>query len=140
MKKVAILFAVMLAFVANTFAQNDAVAAPLKSEISSKSERKAKMKRTTKELGLTADQKTKMKEMGQSLKGKMMAIKTDATLSKDQKKMQIGEVAKSHEVEIKGILTPEQFTKWEAMKKERRANRGIKGGKKGTLMNDDNGQ
>jgi periplasmic protein CpxP/Spy len=140
MKKVVILMAFMFALVANTFAQNDAVAAPLKSEISSKSERKAKMKMAGKELGLTADQKAKMKEVGQSLKGKMMAIKSDATLTKDQKKTQIGEVAKSHETEIKAILSPEQFTKWEAMKKERRGQMKGKGGKKGKTKSDGDGQ
>jgi periplasmic protein CpxP/Spy len=136
MKKVAILCVFMCAFVANTFAQNDAVAAPLKTDIMSKADRKANKKQAAKDLGLTADQKAKMKEIGQSLKGKMMAIKSDATLTKDQKKAQLGEVAKSHESEVKALLSPEQFTKWEAMKKERKGH----GGKKGNKKSDDKGQ
>jgi periplasmic protein CpxP/Spy len=135
MKKVAVLFVLLFAFVANTFAQTDAVAAPLKSEKMSKSDRKAKAKQAADDLGLSADQKAKMKEIGQSLKGKMKAIKSDASLTKDQKKVQTGEVAKQHEADIKAILSPEQFTKWDAMAKERRAKmkelRGKKGGKKG---------
>ena len=140
MKKVAILFAFMCAFVANTFAQNDAVAAPLKTDIMSKADRKANKKQAAKDLGLTADQKAKMKEIGQSLKGKMMAIKSDATLTKDQKKTQLGEVAKSHQTEVKALLSPEQFTKWEAMKKEHRGKMKQHGGKKGNNKSDDNGQ
>ena len=74
-----------------------------------------------------------MKEIGQSFKGKMKAIKTDESLSKDQKRMQMGEVAKQHQADVKAILSPEQATKWEATAKERRAKmkeyRGKKGGK-----------
>jgi periplasmic protein CpxP/Spy len=143
MKKLAIVFAFMFALVANTFAQADATPAPLKSEKESKadrkagkSERKAKMKKAGDDLGLTSDQKAKMKELGQSLKGKMKAIKTDASLSKDQKKAQIGEVAKSHETELKAIMTPEQFTKYTEMKKARKANKGQKQGRKGGAGDD----
>ena len=142
MKKVAVLFALLFALVVNTFAQADATPAPLQSvDMSkgegkpkmSKSDRKAKAKHAADELGLSADQKAKMKEIGQSFKGKMKAIKTDESLTKDQKKMQAGEVAKQHQADVKAILTPEQATKWEAMAKERRAKmkeyRGKKGGK-----------
>ncbi len=134
MKKVAMLFAFVLAFAANTFAQADAVAAPLATEKMSKQDRKAKMKQAADDLGLSAEQKTKMKEIGQSLKGKMKAIKSDAALTKDQKKVQAGEAAKQHEADVKAVLSAEQFTKWEAEAKERRAKmkalRGQKGGKK----------
>ena len=139
MKKVAMLFVFILAFVANTFAQTDAVAAPLTTEKMSKQDRKAKMKQHADELGLSAEQKTKMKEIGQSFKGKMKAIKSDAALTKDQKKVQAGEVAKQHEADVKALLSAEQFTKWQVKAKERRAKmkefRGKKGGKKGD--NDD---
>lgn len=139
MKKLAMLFAFILVFAANTFAQTDAVAAPLTSEKMSKADRKAKMKQHADELGLSAEQKTKMKEIGQSFKGKMKAIKSDASLSKDQKKMQAGEVSKQHQADVKALLSPEQFTKWEEITKERRAKmkefRGKKGGQKGD--NDD---
>lgn len=131
MKKVAMLFAFVLAFVANTFSQTDAVAAPLTSEKMSKQDRKAKMKQHADDLGLSAEQKTKMKEIGQSFKGKMKAIKSDEALSKDQKKMQAGEVAKQHETDVKALLSAEQFTKWETKVKERRAKMKEYRGKKG---------
>ena len=139
MKKVAMLFAFILAFIANTFAQTDAVAAPLTSEKMSKQDRKAKMKQHADELGLSAEQKTKMKEIGQSFKGKMKAIKSDEALSKDQKKMQAGEVAKQHEADVKALLSAEQFTKWEAQAKERRAKMKEFRGKKGGKAGDDDG-
>jgi periplasmic protein CpxP/Spy len=150
MKKLAIVFALMFAMVANTFAQADATPAPLsdaktskvdrKANKADKADRKANRGGAADELGLSADQKAKMKELGQSLKGKIKAIKTDASLSKDQKKMQIGEVAKSHQTELKGILTPEQFTKFTEMKKARKASKGQKRGRKGGAASDDDGQ
>ena len=141
MKKVAMLFAFILAFAVNTFAQADAVAAPLESEKMSKQDRKAKAKQAADDLDLSAEQKTKMKEIGQSLKGKMKAIKSDASLTKDQKRAQVGEAAKQHQADVKAVLSAEQFTKWEAMAKERRAKmkefRGKKGG--GKAEGDDDG-
>ena len=99
----------------------------------SKSERKAKAKHAADALGLSADQKAKMKEIGQSFKGKMKAIKTDESLTKDQKKMQAGEAAKQHQDAVKALLSSDQYTKWEAMAKERRDKmkeyRGKRGGK-----------
>jgi periplasmic protein CpxP/Spy len=150
MKKLAIVFVLMCAMVANTFAQADATPAPLqdaktnkvdrKANKADKVDRKAKMKAAADELGLSADQKAKMKELGQSLKGKMRAIKTDESLTKDQKKAQAKEVAISHQTELKAIMTPEQFTKFTEMKKARRANNGQKRGKKGGAAQDDNDQ
>jgi Spy/CpxP family protein refolding chaperone len=139
MKKVAILFVFMCAFIANTFAQTDAVPAPIQSAKMEKKERKAKMKQAANDLGLTSEQKVKMKEIGQSLKGKMMAIKSDASLTKDQKKAQIGDVAKQHQADLKAVLSPEQFTKWEEMKKARRASKGGKFGRKGEGKSDGDG-
>ena len=82
-----------------------------------------------------------MKDIAQSFKGKMKAIKTDASLSKEQRKMQIGEVAKSHQTELKAVMTPEQFTKYTEMKKARKANKGQKRGKRGgNGQTDDDGQ
>ncbi len=141
MKKVAILVAFMCAFIAPTFAQNDAVAAPLTNEkVVGKSDRRANLKQASKELNLSAEQKTKMKEIGQSFKGKMMAIKSDAALSKDQRKIQVGEVAKGHEAEIKAVLSPEQFTKWQEMKSIRRDKMKQYHGKKGAAKSDEDGQ
>jgi periplasmic protein CpxP/Spy len=132
MKKVAVLVALMFALVANTFAQNDAVAAPLKAEKTSKRDRKAEKKQAKADLNLSAEQKTKMREIGQSFKGKMSAIKTDASLTQDQKKIQMAEVAKTHQAELKTVLSAEQLAKFEEMKQTRRANRkGKKGGASG---------
>ena len=139
MKKVAMLFAFILAFAANTFAQVDAVAAPIQAEKATKQDRKAKMKQAADDLGLSAEQKTKMKEIGQSLKGKMKAIKSDESLTKDQKRAQVGEVAKQHQADVKAVLSAEQFTKWETMAKERRAKMKAFRGKKGGKAGDDDG-
>lgn len=142
MKKVSVLFALLFALVANTFAQADATPAPLQSVGTEKSEgkgklskgeRKANAKHAADELGLSADQKAKMKEIGQNFKGQMKAIKTDESLTKEQKKIQAGQVAQKHQAAVKALLSPEQFSKWETMSKERRnkmkEHRGKRGGK-----------
>lgn len=129
----------ILAFVANNFAQNDAIAAPLTTVKTDKKGGK-KMQKAAKELDLTPEQKTKMKEIGQSFKGKMMAIKSDASLSKEQKRTQILEVMKSHEADLKALLSPEQFAKWQEMKAARRDKMKEYRGKKGAAQSDEDGQ
>ena len=125
MKKVIVLFAAILAFSANSFAQNASQTQPLKSDNSEKvgkhrggnAKRAAGMK-MNKELNLTADQSKRMKDIGNTHKGKMQALKTDNSLSKEQKKAQMGEIRKSHDAAVKGILNADQYTKMTDMKQQ----------------------
>ncbi|NJN34100.1 MAG: hypothetical protein HC817_07485 [Saprospiraceae bacterium] len=59
-----------------------------------------------------------MKTVSATYKGKWKAIRTDQSLSKDQKIAQIQETKTAYDAEIKGILTPEQYTKWTEMRKQ----------------------
>ncbi|MBL7816982.1 MAG: hypothetical protein JNL70_18305 [Saprospiraceae bacterium] len=130
MKKVMILFAAILAFTAASFAQtSDSQPAPVGAKMEKPQGHKGKGKHMKqahthmkKELNLSADQDKRMKEIGNTYKGKIQAIRTDNALSKEQKKAQLQDVQKSHDAEVKGVLSAEQYTKFTDMKKQRRDN------------------
>lgn len=69
-------------------------------------------------LGLTADQKTQIKQIRQDEKQQIQAVKADNSLSKDQKKAKIQEIRQNGTSKINGLLTPEQQQKFA----QRRAN------------------
>ncbi len=127
MKKVFVLFVAILAFTAHSFAQS---ATQTETQNAAKTERirthkEGKGKHAgamdmQKELNLTTDQSNRMKDIGNSYKGKMKALRTDNTLSKEQKKAQMADIKKSHDAEIKGVLNADQYTKMTEMKKQRR--------------------
>ena len=142
MKKVIVLFAVIIAFAANSFAQNatqtDNQTAPLKEKVG-KHNKGDKGKHAgaidmKKDLNLSSDQETRMKNIGSTYKGKMQALRSDNTLDKNQKRVQMVEMQKAHEAEVKGVLNSEQYTKFTEMKKQRhdkmKAHKGEHKGKK----------
>lgn len=67
------------------------------------------------DLGLTDGQLADLREHHAGQKAKMDAIRSDDSLSKDQKKAKAKEVMKSGREEIGKILTPEQMKKFEQM-------------------------
>ena len=146
MKRVIVLFALIAAFAANSFAQTDNQAAPIQQQTEKvkgggKKHGKHAGADMKKQLNLTAEQETKMKTIGGTYRGKMQAIKGDNTLSKDQKKAQFAELQKSHDAEIKGVLNGDQYAKFTEMKKQRRDNREAhKGGKGGKGRRGQQGQ
>lgn len=126
MKKVIVLFVAIVAFAANSFAQTPTQAETQKAPKSEKV-RKHKGEKgkhadgmdMKKDLNLSAEQSNRMKDIGNSYKGKMKALKTDNSLSKEQKKAQMSDLKKSHEADMKGVLTADQYTKFTEMKKQR---------------------
>jgi periplasmic protein CpxP/Spy len=70
------------------------------------------------ELGLNADQKSQIKQIRQNEKQQIQAVKTDNSLSKDQKKAKIKDIRQNSTSQINGLLTPEQQKKFA----EKRAN------------------
>jgi Spy/CpxP family protein refolding chaperone len=77
---------------------------------------KDRLARLTEELSLTAEQKTKieavMKEQAESLRGLR-----DATPEDRKDKMQAAR--KEFDTKVKGILTTEQYAKWEKIREQR---------------------
>jgi Spy/CpxP family protein refolding chaperone len=140
MKKVIVLFALIAAFAATSFAQTDNQAAPTATQETMKHKGGRKGGKHAgagmdmkKQLNLTAEQESKMKTIGGTYRGKMKALKSDNSLSKDQKKAQFAELQKAHDAEIKGTLNGDQYAKFTELKKQRRdtmkAHKGGKGGK-----------
>ena len=143
-----VLFVAILAFAANSFAQNASETHPLKSDNSEKvgkhrggnGKRAAGMK-MNKELNLTADQSKRMKDIGNTYKGKMQALKTDNSLSKEQKKTQMSELKKSHDSEVKSVLNADQYAKMTSLRKVRQDKmKAHKGEHKGKHKGENNGK
>lgn len=136
MKKTILMFTMLFALMATTFAQTTQPTDP----IEKKQKGKDKMQRPNKEhaadeLGLNADQKAKMKEIRTAQHGKMKAIKSDQSLTKEQKKAQMEAAMTEHDNAVKNILTPEQQTKMTAMKEKHKADmKANKGKHKGKHM------
>ena len=118
MKKVIILFAVLFAFTANSFAQTEVAAAPVKDKKEGMAGKKPESWKTL--LGLTPEQDAKMKEIGKANKEKSDAVKNDATLDKDQKKAKMAELRKANEADLKALLTADQLTKYTDIQKQRK--------------------
>lgn len=72
-----------------------------------------------KELALTADQETKLQTLFQDFRTKAQNIRSNNSLSQEQKKTQTKSLAQQYMAQGKAILTPEQARKFEALKDKR---------------------
>ncbi|HWB58564.1 MAG TPA: hypothetical protein VG733_03690 [Chthoniobacteraceae bacterium] len=82
------------------------------------------LEKVAKALGLTDEQKADIKSLVEQRRAKVTAVRENKSLSLEQKREQIKQIAQSSFQEIKGILTPEQAQKLEqiiATVRERRA-------------------
>lgn len=73
--------------------------------------RKEMGERMAKELGLTAEQKTKMKSLLRQQREAAEAIMDDEALSRDQKRAKLHELGQSYEGQRRAVLTPDQQKK-----------------------------
>jgi Spy/CpxP family protein refolding chaperone len=64
-------------------------------------------------LGLTDDQKTQIKSIHQDAKTQAKAIKSDSTLTPDQKKAKLKDLHEQTKTKTDAILTPDQKQKME---------------------------
>jgi Spy/CpxP family protein refolding chaperone len=78
-------------------------------------ETKAKTGETGKKLGITDEQKQKMMALRDKLKPQIQAIRNDNSITKEQKMAKIKKIVKG---EVRKILNPEQFKKWEEMREK----------------------
>ncbi len=76
------------------------------------------------DLNLSADQSAKMKTLNGELKTNMQKIRDNTSLTQEQKKEQVKALMSSHKTSVDAILTAEQKSKLDAIRKE-------KGGRKG---------
>jgi Spy/CpxP family protein refolding chaperone len=84
----------------------------------------ARMDKMATELGLNADQKAKWEALMKSQAEKMKAIHDDASLTQEQKREKAKALREDNDKQMKQILTPEQYAKWEKMRQERREHPG----------------
>lgn len=83
--------------------------------------KKENAKKMAEELGLSREQSKEMVNINKSFRDKVQAIKDDGTLTDAAKKEKIKALNTEKQAEVNKILTPEQQTKFEAMKKEKMA-------------------
>lgn len=67
-----------------------------------------------KDLNLTDDQKSKVKELSKKNKAEKAKIEADATLAADQKAAKLKELKKEQSKAFKAILTPQQLETYKA--------------------------
>ncbi|MBA2248750.1 MAG: hypothetical protein H0W12_01000 [Chitinophagaceae bacterium] len=77
---------------------------------------KTHKKALMKELNLSKQQKSQMKQMHKSMKPQKKAIMENASLSAEQKKEQLKQLRMGQRNKMSSILTPEQLAKWKADK------------------------
>jgi periplasmic protein CpxP/Spy len=69
-------------------------------------------------LNLTDDQKTKLKPILQDEASQLRALKSDTSMTSQQKMDKAKEIRASHKSQIDTILTPDQQQKWQQMKQQ----------------------
>ena len=82
------------------------------------SEGAAKLKAISQQLNLTPEQKVKLLPVLEQEAPKLKAVKENTSLTGMQKLQQIRAIHEESDPKIKSILTPEQYTKWQEMRKQ----------------------
>ena len=72
-----------------------------------------------KDLGLNADQQKKMEQMRADFRNKFSSLRSDNSLTADQKKLKMQEMRKQQQEQMKSILTPDQIQKMESARQDR---------------------
>lgn len=79
---------------------------------------KQKLHELSTELGLTDDQKSKIKPVLQDEVRQMNSVSDDTSMSQDQKDAKAKQIHESADAQIQSVLTPEQQTKLSQMKEK----------------------
>jgi protein CpxP len=72
-------------------------------------------------LNLTDDQKAKVSKIHADMKSQMDAVKSDTTLTPDQRQAKMKEIHKASHEQVMQVLTPDQRQQMKADEKERKA-------------------
>jgi len=73
----------------------------------------------TKHLNLTADQQTKVLDILKSQQSQAQSVRSDSSLSQEDRRSKMMEIHKSTNEQIRGVLDPDQQKKWDAMQSRR---------------------
>ena len=72
-------------------------------------------------LNLTDDQKAKVSKIHADMKSQMDAVKSDTTLTADQRQAKLKEIHKASHEQVMQVLTPDQRQQMKADEKDRKA-------------------
>ena len=86
-----------------------------------------------KQLDLTEDQKPKVEAILKGAKEKAKAVHEDTSLTPEEKQAKAKAIHEEAATQLKGVLTPEQFAKWQEMSKRGAHNRSLAGQSTQTL-------
>jgi protein CpxP len=81
------------------------------------------IERMTSHLNLTPDQVTRLKAIDDDARSQMMALRSDTSTPRDQKRPRMEAIHQDQQTKIKAMLTEEQRTKYEAMEARMRERR-----------------
>lgn len=131
MKKFVLIAIAAIAFTTASQAQDSSMAKKDKKMHEMKAHRGDMMS----ELNLTADQQEKMKKLREDNRTKMEAIRSNASLSDEQKQEQMKSLHTDLRKSTEALLTDDQKTKWKELRKEHMENRkGAKAGSDSTMQ------
>ena len=95
-----------------------------------KGDRKAHFEKMKQDLNLSTEQAEKLKTHNQAVHSKIQAVRSNTSLTEDQKKAEIKAIKEASKTERKNILTEEQIKKMQEMKKEGKRHKMKKEGRK----------
>jgi periplasmic protein CpxP/Spy len=73
----------------------------------------------TKQLTLTSDQQSKVLDILKSEQSQMEKLRSDSSLSQDDRRSKMMEIHKASDDQIRALLDPDQQKKWDALQSER---------------------
>jgi protein CpxP len=85
----------------------------------------------TKKLNLTPDQVTQVKAIDADTMNQMRALREDTSVAGPDKRAKMMDIHKAAQDKIRGLLTPDQQTKFDALQAQAREHRGNHGGEDG---------
>ncbi len=77
-----------------------------------------RLERMSKQLNLTDDQKAKLKPILADEAAKMKDLRADTSVSREDRRTKMADIRKDIDAKIKGVLTADQYTKWEEARKQ----------------------
>jgi len=78
----------------------------------------ARADRMAKEFSLNDDQKAKLKTIFEDETTKMKALRDDTTVAREDRRTKAQDIRKETDGKVKGILTADQFAKWQEQRKQ----------------------
>lgn len=90
----------------------------------------AMMEHAIKQLGLTAEQEAKWKEIGQQERTALQALRADTSIAREDRRAKAMEINNGFAEQRRALLTPEQQTKFDDMRARMRERAGEHGPRK----------